>query len=244
MEKINLSEQVFEVIKSRIVKGEVGPGEKLPSENALSEEFGVNRLTVRMAIQKLNAFGLVETRAGEGTFVKKFSFKNYVEEISDLFITPDMLEDVCDFRKHIEIECARLAIAKYDETEIKVLEQLCRKISEVPKITNYITKEGLKQAVEADLNFHYQIVKMSKNSLYTLAFNVSREVIKQYLCLIVPKRIETFIEKGKMTKSGEYTNGVDLHELLFNAIKDKDFQATKRIYIKMIDFRIDDPTIF
>lgn len=45
-------------------------GGKIPSENELAQQFGVSRVTVRNALQKLSALELLETRFGEGSFVR------------------------------------------------------------------------------------------------------------------------------------------------------------------------------
>ena len=71
IKRVSVGEQVFTQLKELLVQGEWKPGEKLPSENELAAQFGVSRITVRQALQKLGALGLVETRLGEGSFVKQ-----------------------------------------------------------------------------------------------------------------------------------------------------------------------------
>ena len=60
-------------------------GERLPSESEFADIFGVNRLSIRMALQKLSAVGIIETRVGEGSFVKEFSMRSFIDEISVFF---------------------------------------------------------------------------------------------------------------------------------------------------------------
>jgi len=66
---ISLWRQIHERLKSDIVSGAVKPGEMLPTEHTLAERFGVNRHTIRRAIQALAENGLVVTRQGSGTYV-------------------------------------------------------------------------------------------------------------------------------------------------------------------------------
>ena len=61
-----------EDLKRMILDGGIQAGERLPSENELAEMFNVSRITIRQALQKLSVLGLVETRFGEGSFVKTF----------------------------------------------------------------------------------------------------------------------------------------------------------------------------
>ncbi|HEX3444815.1 MAG TPA: GntR family transcriptional regulator, partial [Chthoniobacterales bacterium] len=61
--------QVFEAIEGAILSGHYQPGEKLPSEAGLVEEFGTSRITVVRALRELQQKGIVQRRAGSGTYV-------------------------------------------------------------------------------------------------------------------------------------------------------------------------------
>jgi DNA-binding GntR family transcriptional regulator len=69
MGELPLYERVRQAIAASIADGTYGPGDKLPSEARLAEELGVNRLTVRRAIEELARAGAVESRQGSGTYV-------------------------------------------------------------------------------------------------------------------------------------------------------------------------------
>jgi GntR family transcriptional repressor for pyruvate dehydrogenase complex len=69
----SLRSQVYVQLKERLMEGEWGIGQKMPSENELCRSFGVSRVTVRAAIQQLEILGLVETKHGGGTYVRDFS---------------------------------------------------------------------------------------------------------------------------------------------------------------------------
>lgn len=63
-------QQVFESLKKAILTGRYEAGQKLPSEAALVRQFGVSRITVGRAVRDLQQKGLVERRAGSGTYVR------------------------------------------------------------------------------------------------------------------------------------------------------------------------------
>jgi GntR family transcriptional repressor for pyruvate dehydrogenase complex len=63
-----LSGNLVEALRSRIVNGDIAPGEKLPSEPRLAAEHQVSRTVVREAIARLNLEGLVHTRRGSGSY--------------------------------------------------------------------------------------------------------------------------------------------------------------------------------
>lgn len=67
--EIPLYEQVRQSLEGSIASGEYGPGDKLPGESTLAANMGVNRLTVRRAIEELARAGRVQSRQGSGTYV-------------------------------------------------------------------------------------------------------------------------------------------------------------------------------
>lgn len=69
MAEVPLYERVRQAIASSIDDGTYSAGERLPAESRLAEELGVNRLTVRRAIEELARAGVVESRQGSGTYV-------------------------------------------------------------------------------------------------------------------------------------------------------------------------------
>ena len=66
-----LSDEIMERIESMLIDGTFLSGQKMPSERELALKFAVSRPSVREAIQKLEAKGLVERKQGGGTFVKR-----------------------------------------------------------------------------------------------------------------------------------------------------------------------------
>ena len=63
--------QVAGKLRAAIVAGRLRPGARLPSERALAEEFGVSRATIVSALQLLRRDGMIETRRGAGSWVRR-----------------------------------------------------------------------------------------------------------------------------------------------------------------------------
>lgn len=61
--------QVADLVAERIRRGEIPPNRPIPSENALTQEYGIARGTARKAVELLRTRGLVKTVSGKGTFV-------------------------------------------------------------------------------------------------------------------------------------------------------------------------------
>lgn len=61
--------QITEKIFQRIIRGEINPGEKLPSVRDMAVQSGVNPNTIQRSYAEMERMGIVETRRGQGTFV-------------------------------------------------------------------------------------------------------------------------------------------------------------------------------
>ncbi len=72
--------QIVEELLGRIERGDLAPGDRLPSERDLAETFGVNRRTLRDALDVLDRRGLVDRRRGAGTFVAEPRFERTAAE--------------------------------------------------------------------------------------------------------------------------------------------------------------------
>ncbi|HEY8971874.1 MAG TPA: GntR family transcriptional regulator, partial [Puia sp.] len=69
LQRHSLADAVVSRLQQQLSLGEYQPGEKLPSEPELMEQFGVGRSTIREAIRILANLGLLSVRQGSGTFV-------------------------------------------------------------------------------------------------------------------------------------------------------------------------------
>ncbi len=104
-------EQVIEEIKKEIVRGEINPGEKLPSQRQMAKNIDVNPNTVQRAYREMEARDLVETKRGRGTFIKdddkviteikkemaEHAVENYIEQMESLgFNTEEIFKKLKD----------------------------------------------------------------------------------------------------------------------------------------------------
>src|SRR5687768_5603242 len=152
----SLAHDVVDGLSGRIRDGSLAPGEKLPTEAAIMEEFGVSRTVVREAISRLQAAGLVATRHGVGTFVVGLG------DSSSFRIGPEQLETlqdviaVLELRIAVETESAALAAARRTPDNLQALRNaLAAFISAVD--------EG-RDAVALDYQFHLEIARATQNN--------------------------------------------------------------------------------
>ena len=112
VKQLRVSEAVIEQLKESILAGIFKPGDKLPSERDLSEQFRVSRVAVREGLRKLEHAGFIVTRQGVtgGTYVTELTFDYLVNAFVDLFLTDKIsIPELHHVRLIIEPEVARLA---------------------------------------------------------------------------------------------------------------------------------------
>ena len=73
-----LVEQVYNQLLKMIIRRELKPGDRLPSEMVLCDQMGVSRNTLRAALNKLDALGFTVSRQGGGTYVKEVDSDVYL----------------------------------------------------------------------------------------------------------------------------------------------------------------------
>ncbi len=116
----NKSEYVYEQIVKAIKSGEYKVGYKLPSEIELAEMAGVSRTSVREALSALRLIGAIETKKGNGTFIKssEFSFQTEKARFDGELNTFEMLEA----RKVVEPAVAKLALEVLDDERLEKIQ--------------------------------------------------------------------------------------------------------------------------
>lgn len=208
IKKANVSEQVYEQLKRQLLNGEWKQGDKIPSENELAEAFNVSRITVRHAIQKLTALGLIETRVGEGSFVREVKPGVYMNAIIPLaYLGENSTLEVLEFRYVVESESVGLAAERATQEDIAELKEILKNMEDV--------KEDTKLFAEADLRFHFKIAQITRNSLIIETYNILNDILETAMNDIV-KRLGFEI-------------GIYYHTKLLEAIEHHDSEQAKKI---------------
>lgn len=212
IQKISIVDQVSDVLKNNIVQGLWKIGEKIPSETELAENFGVNRLSVRMALQKLNTLGIIETKVGEGSFVRKFSLVSVFDEVDVFYSEADKEKDVREMRNLIEAECTRIAASSSTEDERKALKQCLDEYFDKKNAykEDVSSMEKLEDMVTADLNFHLQIVRMGHNQLYNEIYYMVQKTVRGHIKKLIYERTHSGASNSSAIK--------DRHQILYEGI--------------------------
>jgi GntR family transcriptional repressor for pyruvate dehydrogenase complex len=109
-----LYEQLAERIRHLILNGALNPGDKLPAEHILAQDYGVSRTVVREAVKTLQQDGLVGGKAGLGTFVVDATDQAFVQSLHLLMSLNlnDNMANVVEIREILEVGMATLAATR------------------------------------------------------------------------------------------------------------------------------------
>lgn len=154
-----LSQAVSAAVLERIRSGEFGPGDRLPTEKMLMEEYGVGRNSVREAVQALVTLGLVEVRPGRGATVIGIESENALDaETLSALLKEEAVGDLCAFRRLLEAETAACAARNAAPDELNEIDSRLRAYE-----LAYARNAPVSTADDA---FHAAIARASHNSVY------------------------------------------------------------------------------
>ncbi len=169
-QRTNLTEYTYKEILQSIIAGDYKPGTRLPSENELKETYNVSRNTVRAALNKLNVLGVLETRHGDGSYIKKLSIDTYLNTfIPAMLIHEDSLMELIQLRKAIEIAAVSLAAERATQEDIDAMQTLLN--------ASLAAGDDMHTYAETTVDFHYHVAVASKNQIFATMMELIKYVL-------------------------------------------------------------------
>lgn len=197
-------EQFHELLRS----GELKPGDRLPPERELAVLFGVGRNSVREALRQLDTLGLVESRRGDGTYVREANVSSLIAPFRAVIaLSSTAVEDVLAFRKMFEPEVAAMAAQALDDDGRERLERALRRFEDAVG--------GGDRPREADSDFHFAIACATKNALVIGVEQALMEVLGEF---------RSRLREGGYDASRRAARG---HQALFGAIVARDADGAR-----------------
>ncbi len=145
-------------ITGLIARGALKPGERIPSEKKLCDQFGVGRTSVREALRSLAGMGILESRAGNGTFVAKNSDRCLERAFQwGLLLNSKVVEDLVETRLSLESCAASLAATRATKENLRTLEMAIRGMKE--------SISDPERYLEFDMAFHLELARATQNGI-------------------------------------------------------------------------------
>lgn len=171
--------QIYKKLRKLIEQDTWEIGEKLPSEKDLCEQFSVSRVTIRSAIQQLEAVGLVQTHQGGRTVVVRTEVKGAVASLNPLkaaFLQSDIIK-VLEYRMVVEKGTIGLAVQHLTDEDLVALEEIFNSM--------IVHHDDIEKFSKADYLFHRKIAESSKNPILIQANQSIEEVLSTTMHSIV-----------------------------------------------------------
>lgn len=204
-------EEIVEQLKAMITKGELEPGDKLPSEREMAESLGVSRASVREALTTLEAIGILEIKPGEGTFVRQTSHAETFAPLAlVLAVERNPEAQMMEVRRVLETEMAALAAERANEEDIHKIEVILEQFK-----NTHTTQE----AVEADLRFHFAIAEATQNTILLRLMNTVADLMHH---TFRSKREQLYASPNMSQQINQE------HEAIYLAIRDRNPQAARQ----------------
>ena len=195
--KGSLVETAIESLRQNIESGEWPVGTRLPVEAELSEALGISRNTIREAVRVLVHVGMLETRQGDGTYVR--ANRDAGETLRR--IARSKLAEQIEVRIMLETEAARLAAGRRTEQDLKAMTSALD--------ARAAAGERVSERILHDEHFHHALVRASGNSALIELYDYFSHAVSQTI-----EQTETDSELPEPTQED--------HERLLAAIRRKD----------------------
>lgn len=201
-----LAGEIADQLRGRILTGAMPAGSQVPTEAALTDEFGVSRTVVREALQQLRAGGLIESFQGRGSFVLAIPAEPGDGMLASVRSRRDIV-DLIEYRIGVESEVAALAAARRSATQLTAVQRALDAIGAVgadPATT-----------VRADFAFHLAIAQASNNRFFLGAL----EQLGPRMILLQRTGLD---ERSALTSADHLTTMISEHGQVVAAIERSD----------------------
>lgn len=198
-------------IVNAVIRGDLQPGDRLPTEPELCKQYNAGRNSVREAIKQLQAYGVVYIKRADGTYIcDVYSQKMLDPMLYNIILHKNDWRDFVTLRAVIEIGTLHLALT---------LPNVADCIPELERLVDAIAEEmgrpepSKERIMELDTQFHTLIANTTQNPQIA-------SVTEYITRLSVPSRLST-VERV-LREEGETDNFVALHRQIVELIAKRD----------------------
>ncbi|MCM3562805.1 FadR/GntR family transcriptional regulator [Hydrogenophaga intermedia] len=176
-------DEIASQIRSQLAEGKLRVGNRLPSERALAEQFGVSRNTLREALRSLEHAGLLRLRKGAtgGAFITEASGDTIATGLLDMYhsgtISPEQLTEA---RIWLESVVVREACQRATPEDLENLRENVRQAEQAN------TQGDLARRAETNLEFHRIVARMTGNPVVVIVMDSMLAVLRHFVHTIGP----------------------------------------------------------
>jgi GntR family transcriptional repressor for pyruvate dehydrogenase complex len=186
VKKLPLPIEIQKQLSKAINDGVYKPGDKLPSERELVDQFQVSRVTIREALTILQNAGIITIRRGmnAGTYVTEPSPVPIAKTIENLISFQKLsFVHLVEARLYLEPESARAAAYLHTDDDIVRMKQL---VDHAEETANFSWKE----ARRINIQFHCEIARIAQNPIILFIIESISQVYADYLIEVTKTKLE------------------------------------------------------
>jgi GntR family transcriptional repressor for pyruvate dehydrogenase complex len=166
MNRNTLVGEIVEQLINYLASNRIGPGDKLPSERALSERLGIGRSSVREAVKALHLLGIVDVRLGDGTYLRARESAVLPQILEwGLILSQPSTADLVEARQFIEVFIARRAAERFTQGDADSIAAADSLTACLERMTKARLSGNPQEHVEADVEFHMGIAELAGNAV-------------------------------------------------------------------------------
>lgn len=187
-----ISDQIAAQVRRLLLEGKLTPGQRLPTETELAEQFDVSRASVREALSILESEGLVERHKNGGTFMRKYSLKRVLGSFQfPQKMDHELFADLIEVREWLEVQIVKLASERAEEEDFLRLRRTLEMMEQDLVAGN--------SGVESDILFHQCLAVATKNQILAGLVLSIGQLMKETRTrtLSVPGRLEACLEEHR-----------------------------------------------
>jgi len=167
-----LGQEVAERLHADLLGGEYKEGERIPSERELMSRYSAGRNTVREAVQRLAALGMLEVKAGSGTTVTRADGRHVIaRNVRERALDDAAIGDLVEFRLLLEAEAAALASRRAGDDDLAAIREALAAYQGAVRRSEDV--------YEHDLEFHRTISAASHNAIYLQVIDTSAQMFQR-----------------------------------------------------------------
>ena len=178
-----ITQQIIDQIRTAILEGKLTPGDKLPPEKELMEQFGVSKQTLRESLRALEHMGLIDVRKGigGGAHIVEVDIEVTKESLANFLYFKNLsIENLSELRKLIEPHAAEKAannISKEDLEHLKQLNDTAR---------DNLHRNFLQELSHNEINFHRVIARNTGNPILILILDFVENLLEDFKKVLKP----------------------------------------------------------
>jgi GntR family transcriptional regulator, transcriptional repressor for pyruvate dehydrogenase complex len=217
--------KTYELVEERLLglisSGRIGPGDAMPSERELAQQYAVGRSSIREALRMLESKGVIRSSGGASFTVAEFG--NALNHSLDFLLSVDQADfsELFEVRHMLEAEASGLAASRHVEADIG---EMRRQI--------HAMEAGLgdeQEFIIADLRFHLAIAQATRNRLIVHLMHAIRAQLQRSLT-------------RSFHVPGSPRHAIEMHHVILEAIVAREPEEARRRMHEHVSLVQDDAT--